>query len=46
LEGARSLLAHHTNESAVAAVSGYHTLFDTLVAKYHDGYQMEVRTGA
>lgn len=42
LEGARSMLAHHTNDSAIAAVSSYHTLFDTLVARYHDGYQMEV----
>lgn len=42
LEGARSILAHHTNDSAIAAVSSYHTLFDTLVARYHDGYQMQV----
>eukprot|EP00752_Nemacystus_decipiens_P011297 g10039.t1 len=41
LEGARSILAHHTNDSAFAAVSSYHTLFDTLVARYHDGYQMQ-----
>lgn len=43
VDGARAMLAHHANESAVAAVSSYHTLFDTLVARYHDGYQMEVR---
>lgn len=42
LEGARSMLAHHTNDTAIAAVSSYHTLFDTLVARYHDGYQMQV----
>ncbi|CAM9136658.1 unnamed protein product [Ectocarpus sp. 13 AM-2016] len=41
LKGARSMLAQHTNESAIAAVSSYHTLFETLVARYHDGYQME-----
>ena len=45
LEGARSMLAHHTNDSAIAAVSSYHTLFDTLVARYHDGYQMQVGNG-
>lgn len=44
LKGARRMLAHHSNESAIAAVSAYHTLFDTLVARYHDGYQMEVGT--
>lgn len=42
LDGARSMLAHHTNDSAIAAVTGYHTLFDTIVARYHDGYQMQV----
>ncbi|CAN0561053.1 unnamed protein product, partial [Ectocarpus sp. 12 AP-2014] len=31
LKGARSMLAQHTNESAIAAVSSYHTLFETLV---------------
>lgn len=45
LEGARNMLAHHTNDSAIAAVSSYHVLFDTLVARYHDGYQMEVGKG-
>ncbi|CAM9850452.1 unnamed protein product [Scytosiphon promiscuus] len=41
VDGARAMLAHHTNDSAVAAVSSYHTLFDTLVARYHDGYKMD-----
>lgn len=36
------MLAHQTNDSAIAAVSTYHTLFDYLVGRYHDGYQMEV----
>ncbi|CAM9357293.1 unnamed protein product [Hapterophycus canaliculatus] len=41
VDSARAMLASHTNDSAVAAVSSYHALFDTLVARYHDGYQME-----
>ena len=43
LEAARAMLTKHSNESALAAVSSYHSLFETLVAKYHDGYQMQVR---
>lgn len=42
-DGARGMLTQISNASAVAAVSAYHTLFDTLVARYHDGYQMQVR---
>lgn len=42
LEGAVMLLTAHSNSAAVAAVSAYHTLFDTLVAKYHDGAQLKV----
>lgn len=42
LKAARSMLARQTNDSATAAVSTYHTLFDYLVGRYHDGYQMDV----
>lgn len=42
LEGAKAMLTKHSNDSAISAVSTYHGLFDTLVAKYHDGYQLEV----
>lgn len=42
LEGAKAMLTKHSNDSAVSAVSTYHNLFDMLVAKYHDGYQLEV----
>ncbi|CAM9916245.1 unnamed protein product, partial [Sphacelaria rigidula] len=42
VEDAMALLTAHSNSSAVAAVSAYHTLFNTLVARYHDGAQMPV----
>lgn len=42
VEAARAMLTHHSNVSAVAAVSSYQALFETLVARYHDGYQMQV----
>ncbi|CAN0341901.1 unnamed protein product, partial [Laminaria digitata] len=41
LDAARAMLTKRSNDSALAAVSSYHSLFETLVAKYHDGYQME-----
>lgn len=45
MEAARSMLASQTNDSAIAAVSTYHALFEYLVGRYHDGYQMEVGNG-
>lgn len=42
VEGARALLTQHSNSSAAAAVSAYRELLYVLVAKYHDGYQLQV----
>lgn len=42
VDGAVDLLTRCSNTSAVVAVSAYRKLFDTLVARYHDGYQLQV----
>lgn len=46
VESARHLLTKHSNDSSAAAVSSYHALFETFVARYHDGYKMEVGSSA
>ncbi|CAM9382145.1 unnamed protein product, partial [Ascophyllum nodosum] len=35
------MLTEHSNAAASTAVSSYHALFDTLVARFHDGYCMK-----
>ena len=37
------MLTEHSNAAASTAVSSYHALFDTLVARFHDGYCMKVQ---
>ncbi|CAM9381692.1 unnamed protein product [Ascophyllum nodosum] len=41
LEAVTGMLTEHSNAAASTAVSSYHALFDTLVARFHDGYYMK-----
>ena len=41
-EAVTGMLTEHSNDAAATAVSSYLALFETLVARYHDGYSMKV----
>ncbi|CAM9101480.1 unnamed protein product, partial [Ascophyllum nodosum] len=41
LEAVTGMLTEYSNAVASTAVSSYHALFDTLVARFHDGYCMK-----
>ena len=42
IQRATAKLTKHSQDSAEAAVSTFRALFDTLVARYPGGYQLEV----
>lgn len=44
-EAVTGMLTEHSNDAAATAVSSYLALFETLVARYHDGYFMKASRG-